>query len=157
LASLDLELLPDTDAIDHRLTQLASEGPVAPAALQTPLLANLSAQENLELVGAFHSQKGASALVARAAQTLANLDMGPCAARRPAELTDREALMIQLARAAMRPGALAVLVTPFTQAPELDSDAPIRQAITALGLNRLCILDFPSNRHRYSAVSEVAP
>lgn len=152
-----LELLPDADAIDRRLDQLAAEEPVAPVAPQAPLLANLSAQENLELIGAFHGKQTAPALAARAAEALASLGVGHCADRRPTELTAHETFMVLLGRAAMRPGALGVLVTPFTQVPELESDTPIFEALAALDRNRFRILDYPSNRSRYTGVTEAGP
>ncbi|MFB6261318.1 MAG: hypothetical protein ABEK42_11730, partial [Thiohalorhabdaceae bacterium] len=80
----------------------------------------------------------------RAAETLAGLGIAHCGPRRPTALTAHEAFMVQLGRAAMRPQALGVLVTPFAQVPELDSDAPILEALAALGLERFRVLDYPS-------------
>ena len=152
-----VELLPDAEAIARRLDQLAAAGPVAPVAAEAPLLANLTAQENLELVGAFHGHQTARDLAAAAAETLARLGIAHCAGRRRPELTAREAFLVQLGRAAMQPQARAVLVTPFAQMPELASDAPIQEALTALGLADYRILDYPSNRDRYPSLREAAP
>jgi len=152
-----VELLPDAAAIARRLDQLAAAGPVAPVAAEAPLLANLSAQENLELVGAFHGHRAAAELAATAAETLARLGIAYCAGRRRPELSAREAFLVQLGRAAMAPGARVVMVTPFAQVPELASDSPIQEALAALGLTEFRILDYPSNRDRYPSLSEAAP
>ena len=151
-----LEILPDTQAIDRRLDQLAASGPIAPVASQTPLIANLSARENLELVGAFHGRQGSRELAATARETLALLEIPHCAEHRPAALTDQEAFRVQVARAAMRTDALKILVTPFIQVPSLESDHPIHGALQALAIRQFRILDLPSHRHRYTLFSEVA-
>lgn len=143
-------------AIDRRLDQLAAAGPLAPVAPKTPLLANLSALENLELVGAFHGHENAKDLAVTARDTLALLAIPHCADQRPAALSDNETFRVQLARAAMREGALMVVVMPFVQVPELESDLALHQALQALGLEDVRILDIPSHRHRYTRFSEAA-
>lgn len=149
--------MADSDAIGHRLAQLADAGPVAPVAPDTPLLANLSARENLVLVAAFQGRSGAEELEERAADRLRRLDLGHCADRRRPELTAREAFLVQIARATMRPGATPVIVTPFFLVPELESDEPIHQALQALGVEEARILDYATNRDRYRHRDEVRP
>lgn len=152
-----VEFLADAAAIERRLADLNAHGPVAPVGPDAPLLGNLSALENLTLVGAFHRQQGDGELQAEAAGLLQALGLGHCAHRRRPELSAREAFGVQLARAAMRPGATVVIATPFALVPELESDAAIRQAVAALGLSGVRILDYPSNRGRYRDPDEEEP
>lgn len=154
---MTVEFLPDAEVIDRRLDQLAAAGPVAPVAPDVPLLASLSALENLELIGAFHCHLAARNLTASASATLGRLGIAYCAPRRRDDLTAHEAFLVQLGRAAMRPQAMTVLVTPFSQVPELDSDGPIAEALAALEVAHFHILDYPSNRNLYSRLTEATP
>ncbi|MFP4616521.1 MAG: hypothetical protein ACLFRB_11695 [Thiohalorhabdus sp.] len=154
---MTMEFLPDAEVISRRLDQLAAAGPVAPVAPDVPLLASLSAQENLELIGAFHGHFTSRDLTASASVTLARLGIAYCAPRHRDELTAREAFLVQVGRAAMRPQAMMVLVTPFSQVPELDSDGPIEEALAALEVTRFRVLDYPSNRNLYSSLTEATP
>lgn len=152
-----VEFLADVATIERRLAELAANGPVAPVAPDTPLLANLSSLENIMLVGAFHQGRSSAELEAAASRLLEALNLGHCANRRQPELNARETFGVQLARAAMRPGARVVIVAPFALVPELESDATVREAVAALGLSDVRILDYPSNRGRYRASDEEKP
>ncbi|HKJ70314.1 MAG TPA: hypothetical protein VKA55_00980 [Gammaproteobacteria bacterium] len=152
-----VELLDDTAAIRRRLDELAGEGPLAPVAPEAPLLANLSARENVALVGAFHGRLPEAELDAAADALLQRLGVGGSGGRRPAELGDREAFLVQMGRAAMRPEARLVVVTPFTLMPELESDAPVAEALAAVGAESWDILDYATNAHRYRSLAEALP
>ena len=144
-----VEFLADAAAIERRLAALAASEPVAPVGPDAPLLANLTALENLTLVGAFHHPLGDGELAAEATARLQALGLAHCSHRRRPELSAREAFGVQMARAAMRPGATVVIVTPFALVPELESDTSIREIVAALGLTAVRILDYPGNRGRY--------
>ena len=148
--------LPDRAAIDTRLEAEATRGPLAPVAPQAPLLANLSAWENVALVAAFHEgTRSAATMEATARSALARLGLTAVAETREGGLTPHQAFLVQLARAAMRPAARLVLVTPFTLVPDLADDAPITAALAALGEEREpLILDYAANRPRYRQTPE---
>ena len=152
-----VEFLADAAAIERRLTELNADAPVAPVGPDVPLLANLSALENLTLVGAFHRPLADGELEAEAVDRLRALGLAHCGHRRRPDMSAREAFGVQMARAAMRPGATVVIATPFALVPELESDAAIRQAVAALGLSGVRILDYPSNRGRYRDPDEGEP
>ena len=148
--------LPDRAAIDTRLEAEATRGPLAPVAPQAPLLANLSAWENVALVAAFHEgPRSAAAVEATARAALEQLGLGGIADARESSLTPHQAFLVQLARAAMRPAAGLVLVTPFALVPDLADDAPITAALADLGEERdPLILDYAANRPRYRQTPE---
>jgi ABC-type nitrate/sulfonate/bicarbonate transport system ATPase subunit len=115
-----------------------------------PLLANLSALENVRVIRHFHDRKRDHGLPATM-ELMARLGIDDAAHLPPSHLKERTAFKVKLLRALMLPNAALGIDRPFSQLHGLFDIAPVLRIIEDIEayVERCVFFDYKRNSRRY--------